>query len=202
LFGGNSLEERAMAIVDTGEVLMTGENSFVRLSHDGGKTLSERTSHWRVLWCPAGAGHALFMTGDLTDNVVRIFSDNAGVARWLQESIESVLFPGFADTSTPIIPALFAREGDPRGTVSELIESDAEVIRLTWWDILDPFILNAAASETGRPISVYSAFFPARSAQLSIDDQVATGQPWLEAREDRQSSSAVIALSESWVRPS
>ena len=46
--------------VDPNNVLMTGENSFVRLSHDGGKTPSDRFSHWRVLWCPAGTGHALF----------------------------------------------------------------------------------------------------------------------------------------------
>jgi hypothetical protein len=39
---------------------MTGENSFVRLSLDGGQTMSDRFSHWRVLWCPAGPGHALF----------------------------------------------------------------------------------------------------------------------------------------------
>ena len=41
-----------MPPVDPNEVLMTGENSFVRLSADGGKTLTDRTSHWRVLWCP------------------------------------------------------------------------------------------------------------------------------------------------------
>ena len=45
--------------VDPNAVLMTGENSFIRLSPDGGKTMSDRVSHWRVLWCPAGAGHAL-----------------------------------------------------------------------------------------------------------------------------------------------
>ncbi len=46
--------------VDPNEVLMTGENSFIRLSTDGGKTLTDRFSHWRVLWCPDGAGHVLF----------------------------------------------------------------------------------------------------------------------------------------------
>ena len=40
--------------VDPNTVLMTGENSFIRLSRDGGKTPSDRFSHWRVLWCPAG----------------------------------------------------------------------------------------------------------------------------------------------------
>jgi hypothetical protein len=62
--------------VDPNDVLMTGENSFVRLSHDGGKTPSDRFSHWRVLWCPAGTGHALFAQSELTGGQVRIYGDN------------------------------------------------------------------------------------------------------------------------------
>lgn len=187
--------------IDSGKVLMTGENSFIRLSHDGGNTLSERTSHWRVLWCPAGAGHALFMTGGLTDGEVRIYSDNVGVARWLQETIESLLFADFGDVSVPVTPAIFAREGDPRGTVSELIETDDSVIRMTWWNCEEAFVINAPGSVTGRPIGVYTTFFPARNAQLSLDGEVGSGQPWVEPREDRQSSSAVLAWSETWVAP-
>jgi len=48
-------------MVDPHDVVMTGENSFIRLSNDGGKTLLDRVSHWRVLWSPAGQGHALFI---------------------------------------------------------------------------------------------------------------------------------------------
>ena len=80
--------------VDPNEVLMTGENSFVRLSPDGGKTMSDRFSHWRVLWCPAGAGHALFARRPPRRQAVRIYSDNAAVARWLQRTIETLLYPG------------------------------------------------------------------------------------------------------------
>lgn len=180
---------------------MTGENSFIRLSKDGGKTLSERTSHWRVLWSPAGAGHALFMTGALTGGSVRIYSDNAGVARWLQDTIESVLFAEFADTNVPVIPAEFGRSGDPRGTVTETIASNTDLIEMTWWDCGTPFVINAPGSATGRPIGVYTTFFPARSAQLSVNDKFGRGQPWLEPREDRESSSAVLAWSETWVKP-
>ena len=46
-------------MVDPHDVVMTGENSFIRLSNDGGKHLADRVSHWRVLWSPAGQGHAL-----------------------------------------------------------------------------------------------------------------------------------------------
>ena len=34
-----------MPPIDAHHVLMTGENSFIRLSHDDGKTMSDRTSH-------------------------------------------------------------------------------------------------------------------------------------------------------------
>src|SRR3989337_3845845 len=100
--------------VDPNDVLMTGENSFIRLSADGGKTHTTRVSHWRVLWCPAGAGHALFMQSLLTGGAVQIYSDNVGVARWLQRTIEALLFPAFADPALPGAAAQFSRSGDPR----------------------------------------------------------------------------------------
>ena len=58
--------EGGLRAVDPNDVMMTGENSFVRLSHDGGKTLADRWSHWRVLWCPAGPGHVLLAQAELT----------------------------------------------------------------------------------------------------------------------------------------
>src|SRR3989442_4387020 len=107
--------------VNPNAVLMTGENSFIRLSHDGGKTQSDRFSHWRVLWCPSGAGHVLFAQSELSSGQTRIFADNAAVARWLQRTIETLLFPAFADTSAPVIAAEFARAGDPRSTAIETV---------------------------------------------------------------------------------
>ena len=73
-----------MPPVDPNDVLMTGENSFIRLSTDGGQNMTSRLSHWRVLWCPDGAGHVLFIQSDLIDGHTRVYSDNVAVARWLQ----------------------------------------------------------------------------------------------------------------------
>jgi hypothetical protein len=187
--------------VDPNEVLMTGENSFIRLSRDGGKTLADRASHWRVLWCPAGSGTVLFIQSELTDNKVRVYSDNPAVARWLQKTIESLLFPAFADTSLPVIGAEFARGGDARSTAFETITSTTDRIRMTWWDTLEPFVLTMAPGTNGRPIGVFSTFFPARSAQIELNGRFATAQVWAEQRGDRQSSSACLAWSESWVKP-
>ena len=44
-------------LADPHDPVMTGENSFLRLSTDGGQAFAHRTSHWRVLWSPAGQGH-------------------------------------------------------------------------------------------------------------------------------------------------
>jgi hypothetical protein len=187
--------------VDPNEVLMTGENSFIRLSADGGKTHSSRVSHWRVLWCPAGAGHAMFLKSPLTENRVRIYSDNAAVARWLQRTIETLLYPAFADTALPVLEAQFARAGDPRSTATESVSAGSTRIVLSWYDCIEPFVLNAPPGFNDRPIGVFSTFFPARSAQLEIDGRVATGSVWAEMRGDRQGSSATLAWSETWVKP-
>jgi hypothetical protein len=187
--------------VDPNDVMMTGENSFVRLSPDGGKTMTDRFSHWRVLWCPAGAGHALFAQSTLTDGQVRIWSDNIAVARWLQRSIETLLFPAFADTKLPVAAAEFSRAGDPRAVATEDVVSATDRVRLTWYDCIEPFVLTMAPGMNNRPIGVFSTFFPARSAQVELNGRIATGQPWPEMRGDRQGSSACLAWSETWVKP-
>jgi hypothetical protein len=187
--------------VDPNEVLMTGENSFIRLSLDGGATLSSRVSHWRVLWCPAGAGHALFMKSPLIEDSVRIYSDNIAVARWLQRNIETLLFPAFADLTLPVIDAEFDRSGDPRSTVVETVSSEVDRIVLSWYDCIEPFVLTMAPGMGNRPLGVFSTFFPARCAQLEVSGEFAPGTPWEELRGDRKSTTACLAWSETWVKP-
>jgi len=123
------------------------------------------------------------------------------VARWLQKSIEALLFPEFADTGLPIIDAEFSRGGDARSSAFETITSASDRVRMTWWDTIEPFVLSMAPGTNGRPIGVFSTFFPARSAQLELNGRFATAQVWAEQRGDRQGSSACLAWSETWVKP-
>ena len=187
--------------VDPNEVMMTGENSFIRLSADGGKTHTSRVSHWRVLWCPAGAGHAMFVQSPLIENRVQIYSDNLAVARWLQRTIESLLYPPFADVALPVFAAQFARSGDPHSAAVETVDSALDSIVLTWHDCIEPFVLTMAPGMGNRPIGVFSTFFPAKCAQIEMNGRFAPHATWQEMRGDRQSSSACLALSETWVKP-
>jgi len=187
--------------VDPNDVLMTGENSFIRMSADGGKTHTSRVSHWRVLWCPSGAGHAMFVQSPLTRNRVQVYSDNIAVARWLQRNIETLLYPAFSDDALPVVDASFERAGGARSAAVETVTSAAEQIVLTWYDFLAPFVLTMAPGMGNRPIGVFSTFFPAKSAQIEMNGEFAPDKPWTEMRGDRQSTSACLAWSETWVRP-
>jgi hypothetical protein len=186
-------------MVDPHGVVMTGENSFIRLSGDGGTTLLTRSSHWRVLWSPAGQGHCLFL--ELEGGKPAVYSDNAGMTRYLQRMIEKLLHPPFADESLPIVDAEFARTGHSLATVEERISSASEEIVMAWWDLIDPFILTMPPGAMNRPLGVYSTFIPARSAQLTINGRPAKGKVFPQERFGKPSSSCVLAWSESWTQP-
>ena len=188
-------------MVDPHDPVMTGENSFIRLSNDGGKTLIERVSHWRVLWSPAGQGHALFIESTLTGKGPRVYADNASVARYLQRLIETLLYKEFADEKLPVIDAQFERSGNSLSTVEEHIVSRDDEIILSWWDLMPPFVLTMPPGAMNRPLGVYSTFLPARSAQLSVNGAAATARVFAQERSGRASSSCCLAWSETWTRP-
>ena len=188
-------------LVDPHDPVMTGENSFVRLSDDGGKTVADRVSHWRVLWSPAGQGHALFIESPLAGKGPRLYADNAGVARFLQRTIEVLLHPPFADESLPVIDAKFERGGNALSTVEERVVSRSDEIILTWWDLIAPFVLTMPPGAMNRPLGVYSTFLPAKSAQLSVNGKIATAKVFPQERGGRASSSCCLAWSETWTKP-
>jgi hypothetical protein len=188
-------------MVDPHDVVMTGENSFIRLSNDGGSTMTDRVSHWRVLWSPAGQGHAMFIESPLVGDAPVIYADNAGVARYLQHAIEVLLHKPFADESLPILDAEFTRTGNSLATVEERITTDDDAIVLSWWDLMKPFILTMPPGAMQRPLGVYSTFIPARAAQLSVNGEASRAKVFAQERFGRPSSSCCLAWSESWTRP-
>ena len=188
--------------IDANEVRVTGENSFIRLSETEDGELTTRASHWRVLLSPRGSGHALFLQSELTDNQVRVYTDNVAMARWLQEEIEAMLYPAFADTSVPVTEATFSRNSALEfHCVEKLVTRDSE-INLTWYDFDEPFVIHMPpGSVPGRTHGVYSVFVPARSAQLDLNGKVAKGRAFPQQREGQTSSTCCLAWSETWVRP-
>ena len=182
------------------EILLTGENNYMRLHDVEGGPMTTRASHWRVLLSPGGPGHVLFLRSDLTGGEPRIYSDNIALARWIQEEISNT--GEFADQDIPVVEAEFSRTGDATFFWTEHIDTAEESIAMTWFDFGEPFATGVAAgSNPDRPLGWTSVFVPARNSQLTLNGVPATGKAFPEQRGDNLSSTAGLALSETWVRP-
>src|SRR5690242_21277667 len=105
--------EPAMA-ADPNRVILTGENPFIRLSAADGGPQTTNASYWRIITCPAGPGHVLYLKSELTGEGWRIYSDNIAMARWLQSTVQGMLNAELSDQSIPVTEASFYKEGDPR----------------------------------------------------------------------------------------
>ncbi len=63
------------------------------------------------------------------------------------------------------------------------------------------FLADWPAVAGGSTHGVYSCFIPAMRAQITVNGDTAEGDVVKQMRGDKQSSSACLAWSETWVRP-
>ena len=109
-----------MSTLDANRVILTGENPFIRLSQNDGDTATTSASFWRILFSPAGPGHVLYLTSELTVGAWRIYSDNISMARWLQSTVQGMLNSKLRDPSIPVIDAQFGKSGDRHPAILEV----------------------------------------------------------------------------------
>ena len=191
-----------MAVADPNRVILTGENPFIRLSKNDGDPTTTNASFWRIIFCPAGPGHVLYLKSELTENRWRIYSDNIAMARWLQSTVQGMLNPETADAAIPVLDAQFTKSGDPRYFWTERAVSREEEIALTWYEIGEPLLIHTEPnSEPGRPYGVCTILIPALGARLARNGIEAAGRPWPKQREGRPFSTCALAFSESWTEP-
>jgi hypothetical protein len=184
---------------DPNRVILTGENPFIRLSVNDGDPFTTNASFWRIITCPAGPGHVLYLNSELTGNRWHIYADNIAMARWLQSTVQGMLNPETADTSIPVTDAQFTKSGDPRYFWTEQVKSRDEEIALTWYQIGEPLLILAQPNaEPGRPYGVCTLLIPALGARLTGNGVEAAGRPWPRDREGRPFSTCALAFSESW----
>ncbi len=184
---------------DANRVILTGENPFIRLSANDGDQLTTNASYWRIITCPAGPGHVLYLNSELTESRWRIYSDNIAMARWLQSTVQGMLNLETKDPTIPVIDAEFSKSGDPRYFWTEQIFAHEEEISLTWYQIGEPLLIHTQPNaEPGRPYGVCTLLIPALGARLTRNGVEAAGRPWPREREGRPFSTCALAFSESW----
>jgi hypothetical protein len=184
---------------DPNRVILTGENPFIRLSQTDGGPNTTNASFWRIITCPAGPGHVLYLNSELTENRWRIYADNIAMARWLQSTVQGMLNAETADTAIPVLDAQFSKWGDPRYFWTERVVSSDQEIALTWYQIGDPLLIHTQPNaEPGRPYGVCTLLIPTLGARLTRNGVEAAGRPWPREREGRPFSTCALAFSESW----
>jgi hypothetical protein len=188
-----------MSVADPNRLILTGENPFIRLSETDGAPNTTNASFWRIILCPAGPGHVLYIKSELTEDRWRIYSDNIAMARWLQSTVQGMLNAETADPTIPVIDAEFSKSGDARDFWTERLVTSDEEITLTWYRIGEPLLIHTQPNaEPGRPYGVCTVLIPALGARLSRNGIQAVGQPWAREREGRPFSTCALAFSESW----
>ena len=188
-----------MTIADPHRLILTGENPFIRLSAKDGDPNSTDASFWRIILCPAGPGHVLYLKSELTHGRWRIFTDNIAMARWLQTTVQGMLNAELKDTSIPAFDATFSKSGDARDFWTERLVSHGEEIALTWYKIGEPLLIHTAPNQLpDRQYGVCTVLIPALGARLSHNGDIAGGHPWSRQREGRPFSTCALAFSESW----
>lgn len=188
-----------MSIADPNRTILTGENPFIRLSENDGDPNKTDASFWRIVFCPAGPGHVLYLKSELTEGRWRIYADNIAMARWLQTTVQGMLNPELKDTSIPVTEAEFSKSGDPRYFWTERACARGEEISLTWHEIGEPLLLHTQPNQVpGRAYGLCTVLIPALAARLTRNGVQAAGRPWPREREGRPFSTCALAFSESW----
>ena len=173
-------------------MVLTGENPFLRLSAtDSGTNFSTNASYWRIITCPAGPGHVLYLKSELTDDKWRIYSDNIAMARWLQSTVQGMLNADLADQSIPVIDARFYQGGRSALLLDRGLSATDEEIALTWYSIGEPLLIHTQPNaEPGRPYGVCTVLIPALGARLTRNGVQAVGNRGHGSARDGRSAPA------------
>ena len=186
---------------DPNRVILTGENPFIRLSANDGDPFTTNASFWRIITCPAGPGHVLYLNSELTGNRWRINADNIAMARWLQSTVLGAINPELLDLTIAVTDAQFTKSGDARDFWTERLEARGEQISLTWYQMGEPFLVHTQPNTIpGRPYGMCTVIVPAFGARLTRNGIEAKGRPWPRDREGHPTSTCVLGLCESWTQ--
>ncbi|EEA94937.1 hypothetical protein [Pseudovibrio sp. JE062] len=189
-----------MPSVNPGTVILNGENPFIWLSETKDGPRTSEASLWTITYSPQGAGHALFIKSELTDNEWRIYTDNVEMTRWLQSTVQGMLVPDTKDQSIPTINAEFDRRGDTQKAWRQTIRSAEDEIVMSWFDMHQPLLVSddTVSDLPLRPYGVSAVMIPAERAELTVNGQQARGQIWPMDLDGHAFTTGALAFSESW----
>lgn len=186
-------------MVNSGELLWTGQHWINYLRPVGHPHHSAMVSLWHTHYCDAGEGTVAFIK--ITGITEYICTDNHEIAAYIRNWMKGR--GGLYDMDLPVVDGVFSRDGDIRGGPIWNIETEGDQIAAIWEDLLPPVFLEAPAPKFQPDKDVYSCLIFADSARIILNDQLIPGKPYPTNKwassigGDR--SSCVFALSETFI---
>src|SRR5215469_18808595 len=154
-------ETSDMSTVDVNSVIVTGENSVIRLNNNDNDAFTTQASFWRILTSPAGPGEVLYLKSEVTEGRW----NNIAMARWLQSTVVGAISAELHDPAIPVADAQFNRSGNARDFWTERLDSRDEQIALTWYKLGEPFLVHTQPNSVpGRPYGMCTVLIPALGA--------------------------------------
>ena len=195
-----------------GEVDWSGENPGMYLKSSEAGPFVTLISFFRVVTSPHGRGHAAFLLldphgdGKKQDRPNVCLTDNEPLAEYVAAGFVSK-FGAFRDAkglgSVRYQPGWdYMAGGDGRTRHVEWFRSAIGQVQLEWSKLSEAFLvdLKPAESATGKHRMV-SMFFDARQTSARINGKPVAGKPVpREFVGRRDSSTAFLAFSESWIK--
>lgn len=184
------------------KVYISGENPFIELAKKPGEKPTTNVSFWRVVYSPAGMGHACYITSDLTGNgpsaedLRVVFTDNEKLVDYLNREIMSVFNKDYLEKPFPILKASFSKEGSTLSEYRENIKSDQHRVELVWKNFYPTVLLEIPVG----PLTITTTLIPALNAEVHIDGIKAVGNVFPRPEGTAQGSTGALAFSETWVK--
>ena len=197
--------------INPGSVDWSGENPGMYLKETPDGPFVTLISFFRVVLSPHGRGHAAFLLldpygdGKTAGKPNLCVTDNEPLARYLKDGF----VPSFAAFRGADGLAhcrfekgsQFTASGDARTTHTERFRGECGEVSLTWEPLTDAFMveLPKEKSATGQH-EMFSLFVTAGGVRVSIDGKGVAGHPMPRDMAGKQTSTAFLAFSETWVR--
>lgn len=188
----------------------SGENPGITLfGPDGSATCM--VSFFRVVVSPEGPGHAVFVLldpkGDGSGGPINAcYTDNEPLARYLLRDFVAHFGAWKGNPHLANLPfhhaERFTHEGSATTAWTERVTGRDVDVTFTWRRFDEPFMveyLSKEQSATGKH-EMFSLFVPAHEAEVSVNGLRPGGSPGPRQLYGKQSTTAFLAFSETWVR--
>jgi hypothetical protein len=194
-----------------GEVDWSGENPGMYLKEKDDGPFVTLVSFFRVVASPHGRGHALILLEapllhqSQPEALNVCVTDNEPLARYLVDDFVTHFgaFKGAEALQYMDYVRLtgVAASGDTRLSYMEWVKGEGVEASLSWEDLGEPFMVSLPKekSPTGKH-ALFSLFVDARRVTARVNGRNLKGHPVPREFAGRQSSTAFLAYSETWIR--